>query len=172
MIYKTRHLFNYDTARLIYLTTILPILDYCSSVYRVAPEYELQKLQRLQNAALRLISQRDIMTSVYQLHNRVQIDTLATRAEKALVKLCFKWVHGDSPAVLCQMMEPVPEPARMTRQSQRLDPIIPRCRTTMGQRSIRYRATTCWANTKQEIKTCTKLNQLKRKLRTVWDTFD
>ena len=83
----------------------------------VAPEYELQKLQHLQNAALRLISRRDIMTPVYQLHHCVKIDTLATRAEKSLIKLCYKWVHGDGPEMLCKMMEPDPEPTRHTRQS-------------------------------------------------------
>ena len=62
LIYKTRHLFDYATARLIYLTMILPILDYCSSVYSVAPEYELQKLHHLQTAALRLISHKGILS--------------------------------------------------------------------------------------------------------------
>ena len=172
LIYKTRHLFDYETARLIYLTMVLPILDYCSSVYTVAPEYELQKLQRLQNAALRLISRQDIMCPVYQLHQFVKVDTLATRAEKSLVKLCFKWVHGDGPEMLCKMMELVPEPVRQTRQSTRQDPVIPRVKSSMGQKAIRFRASTCWTNVKQELKTCTKLDQLKRKLRTVWDTFD
>ncbi len=112
------------------------------------------------------------MCPVYELHQHVKIDTLATRAEKSLVKLCFKWVHGDGPEMLCKMMEPTPEPIRITRSSVRHDPVIPRVKTVMGQRSIRYRATTCWSNVKPELKTCTKLDQLKNKLRTVWDTFD
>ena len=151
---------------------ILPILDYCSSVYTVAPDYELQKLQRLQNAGSRLISRKDIMCPVYQMHHMVKLDTLATRAEKALVKLCFKCVHGDGPQALCHMMEPVLEPIRNTRQRAKQGPTILRARTAMGQKSIRFWATTCWSNTKQEFKSCTKLDQLKRKMRTVWDAFD
>ncbi len=46
-----------------------------------------------------------------------------------------------------------------------------RC-TTMGQKCIKYRATKCWSNMKPEFKTCTKMEQLRRRLRTVWDTFD
>ncbi len=102
----------------------------------------------------------------------VKLDTLATRTEKALVKLCFKWVHGDGPPNLCKLMEPVLDPVRNTRQSARKDPTIPRTKTVMGQRSIRYRATSCWSSTKADLKSCTKLDQLKQKLRTVWDTFD
>ena len=132
----------------------------------------MQKLQRLQNAALRLISRRDIMCPVYELHHHVKLDTLATRAKKSLVKLCFKWVHGDGPQFLCQMMEPVLEPVQNTRQSAKQDSKIPRVKSVMGQRSIKYRVTKCWSNVKQDLKTCTKLDQLKRKLQTVWDTFD
>ena len=59
LIAKTRHLFDKTTARLLHLTTILPIIDYCSSVYMFGNQTELEKLQKLQNVALRMVAKRD-----------------------------------------------------------------------------------------------------------------
>ncbi len=83
LIAKTRHLFDRQTSRLLYITIVLPVIDYCSSVYMVANQTELDKLQKLQNVALRLINQLSAMCPVYELHHRAKIDTLATRREKA-----------------------------------------------------------------------------------------
>ena len=51
LICKTRYLFDYHISRLLYMTTLLPVLDYCSSVYSVANQTELDCLQQLQNIA-------------------------------------------------------------------------------------------------------------------------
>ena len=59
LISKTRHLFDTKTARLVYISTVLPILDYCSTVFMVAPKTELEKLQKLQNVALRIVLRAD-----------------------------------------------------------------------------------------------------------------
>ena len=61
----------------------------------VAPKGELEKLRRLQNVALRTVLRADCKTSIYELHEKCNLDTLAVRREKPLLKLCYKWVHGD-----------------------------------------------------------------------------
>ncbi len=106
LICKTRKLFDYHTSHLLYITTVLPVLDYCNSVYGVANRGDLECLQKLQNVALRVITKQDIRCPVYELHQRAKVDTLATRREKWLLKLCFNWVHGDGPPAICNMMKP------------------------------------------------------------------
>ena len=172
LICKTRKLFDYRTSRLLYVTTLLPVIDYCNSVYSVASQSELERLQKLQNIAIRVITRQGIRCPVYELHHRAQLDTLATRREKWLLKLCFKWVHGDGPPSICNLMKPDTTALRTTRQTMANTPLVPRCKTVMGTKSIKYRATKSWAEAKQEFKSCVKIDQLKRKLRTVWDTFD
>ena len=70
--------FDYKTSRLLYMTTILPVIDYCCTVYCVANATELDRLQRLQNVALCMISKQGLYCPIYELHHRTQIDTLAT----------------------------------------------------------------------------------------------
>ena len=169
---QTRHLFYYNTSRLLYMTTLLPVIDYCSSVYCVASQQELDWLQKLQNVALRIITKQGIRCPIYELHHWAQVDTLATRREKWLFKLCSKWVHGDGQPAICDIMKPDICSTRLTRQTLENTPFIPRMKTSMGQKSIKYRATKCWVDAKPEFKSSTKVGQLKRRLRTVWDTFD
>ncbi len=126
LIAKTRNLFDYQTSRLLYLTTLLPIIDYCSSVYSVANQSELEKLQKLQNVALRMVTKRGIYCPIYELHHRAQVDTLATPREKDLFKLCFKWVHGDGPPAICDIMKPNLVSSGVTRQTLENTPLIPR----------------------------------------------
>ena len=68
------------------------------SVFSGFVKFELDKLQKLQIVALRMISEQDYRWPVHELHNICKIETLATRREKCLVKLCWKWVHGDGRA--------------------------------------------------------------------------
>ena len=119
-----------------------------------------------------MISKQGIYCPVYELHHRTQIDTLATRREKSLIKLCFKWVHGDGPPAFCDMMKPNIVRSRVTRSTMENTPYVPKVKTSMGEKSIKFCTTKCWIDAKMEFKTCTKFDQLKRKLRTVWDTFD
>ncbi len=55
LLYKTRWLFNQQTALMLYKSIISPHFDYGSVIYEVAPIYQLSRLQIIQNAAARLI---------------------------------------------------------------------------------------------------------------------
>ncbi len=55
MLYKTRGLFNLETAKMLYNALILPHFDLGNTVYTVAPQYQLNRIQVVQNAAARLI---------------------------------------------------------------------------------------------------------------------
>ena len=45
LISKTRHLFDMKTAKMLYISTVLSIFDYCGSVSMVAPVNDLERLQ-------------------------------------------------------------------------------------------------------------------------------
>ena len=114
----------------------------------------------------------DYRSPIYELHERCNLDTLATHHKKSLLKLCSKWVHGDGPVELCNMMLPPDIPIKETRHSLSTSVAIPRVNTSMGKKSIKYRATKCWGSAKSEFTSCTKYDQLKNKLKMVRDTFD
>ncbi len=79
MLYKTRWLFDLETAKMLYSALIAPYFDLGNTVYVVAAQYHLSRLQVIQNAAARLILLADSTMSTYDLHESLKWDTLATR---------------------------------------------------------------------------------------------
>ena len=77
LLYKTRWLFNQPTALMLYKSIISPHFDYGSIIYKVAPQYQLNSLQIIQNAAARLILLEEVGCPVYTLHECLKLDTLA-----------------------------------------------------------------------------------------------
>ncbi len=87
LLYKTRWLFDRETALMLYKSLIIPHFEFGSVIYEISLKYQLQHLQVIQNAAARLILLEDHRCPIYSLHERLQLDTLATRRAKSMVKL-------------------------------------------------------------------------------------
>ena len=71
LLYKTRVLFDQNTALMLYKSLITPHFDYGCVLYEVAPAYQLKRLQTIQNAAARLILCAQPDTAIYQLHEHL-----------------------------------------------------------------------------------------------------
>ncbi len=100
LIYKTRWLFDQKTALMLYKALITPHLDYGSTIYEICTQYQLQRLQVIQNAASRLILLEDPRCPVYQLHERLSLDTLATHRAKSMVKITYNCIHDQQPCYM------------------------------------------------------------------------
>ena len=107
LLYKTRSLFNETTALALYKALITPHFDYGCLLYEIAPEYQLKRLQTVQNAAARLILSERFDAPIYQLHERLHLDTLATRRLKTMVQVTFSCLHTGEPTYLNDNLQPV-----------------------------------------------------------------
>ena len=114
LVYKTRWLFDEDTALSLYKVLIAPYHDYGSIIYEAAPEYQLKRLQVIQNESARLILVKLPHTSIYAMHKKLKLDTLTTRREKTMVKTTYSCIHDKELAYLYDCLEPVEYTARIT----------------------------------------------------------
>ena len=137
MLYKTRWLFNLATAKMLYNALILPHFDFGNTVYTVASQQHLNRLQVVQNVAARLIPLADSWCSVYDLHERLGWDTLATRAEKAFVRIIFSVQHFQAPSILYDSLDPLIH-GRVTRATESGMMDVPRTNTDLGKSGFRY----------------------------------
>ena len=153
---------------MLYNALILPHFDLGNTVYTVAPQYQLHRLQVVQNAAARLILLVDARCSVYDLHEQLGWDTLATRASKAYVRIIYTCIHHKSPNYLHKNLIPVVHHGRHTRATESGKLVVPRVNTEMGTRGFSYKATSQWNITKTELKAAVNVNQLKHLLKTSW----
>ncbi len=168
LLYKTRWLFNEQTALMLYKSLLTPHFDFGSVIYEVAPMYQLNRLQIIQNAAARLILLADPRCPIYELHERLHIDTLATRRAKSMVKLTYACTHDEQPHYLFDQLNKMDHGTRRTRATESGLLIIPRVNTKYGQFSFGFRAPAQWNLTKCELKAAVNKLQLKNLLKTSW----
>ena len=168
LLYKTRWLFDQNTALMLYKALITPHFNFGSVVYEVAPQNQLQRLQIIQNAAARLILLEDPKCPVYQLHEALKLDTLATRRSKAMVKLTYNCIHDKQPDYLCEQLKSLDYGGRHTRATDSGILSVPRTSTQYGRHAYSFRGPMQWNVTAAELKAAVNKEQLKRLLKTSW----
>ncbi len=168
LLYKTRTLFDEKTALMLYKALITPHFDYGCLLYEVAPEYQLKRLQIIQNAAARLILTAQPDTPIYQLHEKLHLDTLATRRSKTMVKVVFSCLHDKEPNYLYDHLRPVNHGGRHTRACEAGMLQVPRTSTNYGRMAFSFRGPVQWNVTSNNLKAAVNKLQLKALLKTSW----
>ncbi len=168
LLYKTRALFDEKTALMLYKALITPHFDYGCLLYEIAPEYQLKRLQVIQNAAARLILTAEPDTPIYQLHERLHLDTLATRRSKTMVKVTYSYLQDKEPCYLHGKLVPVQYEGRHTRACESGMLQVPRTSSKYGKMAFAFRAPVQWNITNTELKAAVNKLQLKSLLKTSW----
>ena len=87
---RTRPFICEDTEILLYGTLIEPYFDYCCPVSLRLSNELADKLQKLQNRAIRVITKSDYYSSATALRGKLGWDNLCTTRKKQKLKLMFK----------------------------------------------------------------------------------
>ena len=87
----------------LYLTLILPLFTYCNYVYDGCSKTESNKLEVLQNNALRAVMSVDFRYSVINLHQELEIEWLDVTREQASICGLYKLISGHGPQHLTDM---------------------------------------------------------------------
>lgn len=139
-------------------------LDFCNSLYVGLPEYELNRLQKLQNQAARLVTntkRRDHITPVLR-----ELHWLPVRARIhfKILTFAFRAVQGDGPAYLRLPLLSAP---RTTRAGAA--PRLAYCRAkkrTAGDRAYSVVAPWLWNKLPVDIRSCGSIITFKKLLKT------
>lgn len=95
--------FTFATKVNVYKTIIQPHFDYCATVLMCANNEDVEKLQKLQNKALRIILKCKRRTSVMEMFHRLNIWKIKTIQQSILIitlKLVFKLRNNMTPEYL------------------------------------------------------------------------
>ena len=145
---------------------VLSRLDYCNAILAGLPSSTLAPMQRVQNAAARLVldlKPRDHLTSAYhQLHWL----PVRQRIEYKLCLLTHLAVTGKSPAYLASLLTTAKSRGSTSRSADRGDMFIPRTRLRQGERAFAVAAPRLWNRLPTEIRCISNTEQFKRHLKT------
>ena len=137
-------------------------------LYEVVLEYQLKRLQVIQNSAAKLILVPEPTGPVYQLHEQLKLDTLATRRCKSMVRILYGIIHDGEPAYLFDCLKPVAHPTRVTRVSEAGHMQVPIIKGMYGSYSFSYRGPLQWNLTRNYLEAAVNKVHLKSLLKSSW----
>lgn len=158
VIYRIRNNVTKDSLKLIYYSTVYPVLLYCSAVWGGAFKTLIDQLFVAQKKVIRVMSYK----SKYEHTNPLFCDyKLLKLPDLILLQTClfvFKALH----VYPTNIFQPLSHNINTRRPH---DLRVPYCRTVQAQRSVSVRGVTHWNNLPQDIKSLTSINTFKGKIK-------
>lgn len=141
-------------------------LDYCNSLYCGLDQSSLKRLQRVQNAAARLLTgtrKREHITPVLASLHWLPV---TFRIDFKILLLVYRCVNGLAPEYLSELLTPY-APVRSVRSESQFLLNVPRSRLkTRGDRAFSVAAPKLWNNLPLHIRAAPTLDSFKSALKT------
>ena len=152
------------TVQTMYKSLIEPHLRYCCPVWGAAGNTALQKLQKLQNRAARIVT-----NSPYDAHSEPLIQKLGWPTIKQLIesetaKVVYKALHNEAPDYLKGLFHRLSDTQSRQLRNSNTDLRIPLFKTSSGQKSFEFRGARIWNNLSNEAKRASTFLGFKHKL--------
>ena len=157
---RVRRFVSMHTAIKIYKGLTEPHFDYCSTVWDGLTQQLSEKVQKLQNRAIRVITKSGYDTSSRFLLNSLGWDNLSVRRVKQKANLMYKCINNLAPAYLCNLFAPRSPSYYFRNAKKKL--MLPKPRTDYLKRSFSYSGAVLWNNLPEEIRTSNSLGLFKR----------
>ena len=166
-INSTRHYLSVQALKTLVSAFVLSRLDYCNSLLSGCPQYLLNRLQKVQNNAARLIlkaSKTDHITPHLRTLHWLLIDA---RIKYKLCSLCYGAITFTGPVYLSNLLK-IHTSSRQLRSSADIRILcIPSVNTKpYGERSFSYTAPTLWNTLPKNIRFSQSISSSKPTLKT------
>ena len=145
-------------------------LDNFNSLLYGIPKKEIKRLQRIQNAAARIITKTKSSCHITPILRQIHWLPILQRIDYKICLLTFKSLHGLAPKYITGLIHKV-ESSAMSHRSHRSEEknllIVPSSRlVTFGDRSSSVAAPKLWNNLPADCRAITKLSTFKSELKT------
>ena len=141
-------------------------LDFCNSLLCGLPSAQIQRLQRIQNIAARLLTGCSKFEHITPILRELHWLPVEQRIKFKVLLLVWKSVNESAPAYLQELVQPY-VPTRSLRSSIQGQLMVPYTRSTCAQsRAFSIAGPTLWNVLPCELKSIPSLNTFKSKLKT------
>ena len=146
---------------------VLTRLDYCNSLLAGLPDNKLNKLQRIQNHAARIVLHKPRHVSATSLLRILHWLPVKVRIQYKIACLCFQCLsHNTMPPYLSDLLHPY-QPPRMLHSLDTSLLSVPRfCLETFGRRSFSVFGPTVWNSLPLSLRKTQCFSTFKKKLKT------
>jgi hypothetical protein len=161
-----RHLLTDSSAQQLVHSFITSRLDYCNSLLIGLPDSQLNRLQRIQNNAARVVSKTKKFDHVSPVLKSLHWLPIRKRIEFKTLLLSYRCVNGMAPQYLAELLTPY-VPSRKLRSADQNLLHVPACRLkSYGEKCFSVSAPKAWNNLPLDIKMSSSLDMFKKRLKT------
>ena len=163
-ISRIRKFIDKDTCHSAVQSLVISRLDYCNSLYNGVTGTNLDRLQKLQNKAVRIIHSKPKHTHTTPLLRELHWLPIRERILYKAHTLVYKCLHNLSPTYLSDLLT-VRQSTYNTRSSSQAILHTPRMYKSVGDQAFSAFAPKLWNNLPINLKQCTSLNSFKKLLK-------
>eukprot|EP00745_Piridium_sociabile_P023788 TRINITY_DN3715_c0_g1_i1.p1 TRINITY_DN3715_c0_g1~~TRINITY_DN3715_c0_g1_i1.p1 ORF type:complete len:1177 (-),score=226.07 TRINITY_DN3715_c0_g1_i1:25-3555(-) len=161
-----RRFLSLEAAKKIMSAFVLSRLDYCNSLFAGLPDCLLERLQKAQNHAARIILRKRKFDHAKPLLRQLHWLPVCARVEYKLATVCYRSLHGLSPAYISDLLT-LYLPSRSLRSSNAGHLTIPRFNLKKyGGRSFAFVCPSTYNALPQALKKAPTLSAFKAGLKT------
>ncbi len=139
----------------------MPHFDYGHCVYDIATNEQLNRLQVLQNMALRSILSRDSHSPVFELHVDLNVLPFSHRRHLRVANECYKAVHCNGYSLTDFFVPIVPADGCCTRAISQRRVVEPKAINNSGRRAFMFTGPRLWNKIPEEFRACQSLEVFK-----------
>ena len=170
-LYKVRRIrkyLSYKSVQTLILALVIGRLDYCNSLLYGVPASYIIKLQRVQNAAARLISNTTRFDHISPVMKDLHWLPVKYRIMFKLVVYTFKALHGSAPTYIHQLIRLKPQSNYNLRSNTKhlLLDLPNKTKKTTGDRAFFAAAPTLWNALPDELRALGSLKTFMARLKT------
>jgi hypothetical protein len=164
-IRKVRYCLTESAAKTIVHALVISQIDYCNSLLVNLPDCAIDKLQKLMNAAARLITHTSRHQEITPVLKHLHWLPVRQRINFKIQCLTYKALNNEAPQYLRELLVDH-TPTRNLRSSAAYSLVIPRRKVKYGERAFSYAAPFLWNKLPTHIKLSESTVLFKKKLKT------
>ena len=159
---RIRNVAPRDVLNEIYLSSIQPVIDYCICSWGFTYNYNIDKVQRLQNFAARIVSDNfDYINSRgLEIIKTLKWMNVRQRRNYFTLLLMYKCINGDAPDYLCNnvVLGCDLQSVYSLRSSQSMNVIVPSGNSSYLKSSFMYNGAVLWNDLPAHFKNINDVN--------------
>ena len=162
---KLKYTFSRVTLNQIYLSYLLPIIEYSCVVWDGCTERGIESLQKLQNEAARIVTGLTRSVSLDNLYKESGWVSLIERRKQQKLIFMYKSVKGLVPSYVSDLIHPLVGETNAYNLRNNNNITVPFCRTEISRKSCIPSSISAWNSLDIELRNSPSLSSFKYQLK-------
>ena len=165
MIRHSRKFLPKHTLKMLYQGLVEPHLRFYCSVWGECGITTRCTLEKLQNRAIRIITDSPYNAPVKPILRQLRLPSIAEMIRQESADMVYKAINGQAPAYLSGLFTRISAVTNRMLRNSNLNLMPPRMKTKFGQNSFAYRGATIWNSLPNDRRTAHTFATFKVKLK-------